>query len=134
MLLTVAHPQSHAAAASRGFNRRRRGQPRQERRATFHLVPALLPGVHNVHRLEKLDWGFLSMVIVVAHVPGWAIEVLRAVATRSDVLPLRAGPCISDTMSMRAACSLLAPLRAAGAVGQLASSPCFGRAPHGRPA
>jgi hypothetical protein len=88
----------------------------------------------NVHRLEKLDWGFLSPVIVVAYVPGRTSEVLRAVAARSDVLPLRAGPCISDTMSLRAACSLLAPLRAAGAVGQLASSPYFERTPHGRPA
>ena len=90
--------------------------------------------VQNVHRLEKLDWGFLLVVTVVAYVPGWTIEVLRAVAAHSDVLPLRARPCISDTMSLRAACSLLAPLRAAGAVGQLASSPCFGRTPHGRPA
>ena len=88
----------------------------------------------NVHRLEKLDWGFLSMVMVVGHVPGWTIEVLRAVVAHSDVLPLRARPCISDTMSLRAACSLLAPLRAVGAVGQLASSPAFGRRPHGRPA
>ena len=90
--------------------------------------------MHNVHRLEKLDWGFLSPVMVVARLPGWVIEVLRAVAAHRDVVLLQAGPCISDTMSLRAACSLLVALRAAGAVGQLASSPCFGRAPHGRPA
>ena len=95
---------------------------------------ARLSAALNVHRLEKLDWGFLSMVMVVGHVPGWTIEVLRAVVAHSDVLPLRARPCISDTMSLRAACSLLAPLRAAGAVGQLASSPYFERTPHGRPA
>ena len=49
--------------------------------------------VQNVHRLEKLDWGFLLVVTVVAYVPGWTIEVLRAVAAHSDVLPLRARPC-----------------------------------------
>ena len=43
------------------------------------------------------------VVTVVAYVPGWTIEVLRAVAAHSDVLPLRARPCIADTMSLRAA-------------------------------
>ena len=135
---TAASP---AADASQIFALPAAGTPARRsevpcRPASWHHEPRARPvsAVHNVHRPEKLDWGFLSVVILLSRVLGLAIEVLRAVAAHSDVVLLQAGPCISDTMSLRAACSVLGPLRAAGAVGHLASSTRSERAPHGRAA
>ena len=85
--------------------------------------------MHNVHRPEKLDSGFFTAVVIDACVAGEAIEVLRAVAAHRAAVPVRAGPCISDTMSLRAACSLLTPFVAVGAVGHLSPQRSFVRTP-----
>ena len=109
-----------------------------------HVVPARSASWHdggrsarlsaalNVHRPEKLDSGFFTSVVVEAFVPQVAIEVLRAVAAHRAAVPVRAGPCISDTMSLRAACSLLTHFVAVGAVRHPLSFSSFVRSPLGR--
>jgi hypothetical protein len=94
---------------------------------------ARLSAVLNVHRPERLGLGFLPAVVLQARVHNQMVVVLQPLVAQSDDVPLRAGPCISDMMSFKPACSLLARASRRGRSRLPTPLTCFERSPLERP-